>query len=118
MIKARNEYGLDHFRAVVGDALHLPFSNCSVDIVVYDFVHHHLVGQGPLETAVAGGFGVLRPGGFMISREPSSYSPSGLALNLLNHFDVMRQARLQSLRGSEEKVVTGEPIELRSRARL
>ena len=30
MTKARNEYGLDHFSAVVGDALHLPFPDCSV----------------------------------------------------------------------------------------
>ena len=34
---------------------------------------------------------MLRPGGFMISREPSSYSPSGLALNILNYFGLMHR---------------------------
>ena len=91
MTKARNEYWLDHFSAVVGDALHLPFPDCSGDIVVYDFVLHHLVGQGPLETALVEGFRVLRPSGFMISREPSSYSPSGIALNALNYFGLMHK---------------------------
>src|SRR5437588_626061 len=48
MVKARAEFGRDHFCAVEGDAFHLPFPDCSVDAVVYDFVLHHLVGQGPL----------------------------------------------------------------------
>lgn len=78
-----------YYLPVEADALHLPLPDNSVDVVVYDFALHHFVGQGPLETFIAEGSRVLRPGGFMIAREPSSYSPSGLALNLLNRFGVM-----------------------------
>ena len=38
MVKARNEYGLDHFCGVVGDALHLPLPNCSVDNMISSFI--------------------------------------------------------------------------------
>jgi len=91
MVRARKEYGRDHFCAVEGDALHLPFPDCSVDIVAYDFVLHHLVGQASLQSAIAEGFRVLRPKGLVVSREPSSYSPSGCALNVLNHFRLMHK---------------------------
>jgi ubiquinone/menaquinone biosynthesis C-methylase UbiE len=89
MVKARSEYGNDHFCAVDGDALSLPFGDRSVDIVVYDFVLHHLIGQASLDAALAEGFRVLRPSGLFISREPSSYSPSGVVLNALNYFRLM-----------------------------
>jgi ubiquinone/menaquinone biosynthesis C-methylase UbiE len=91
MVKALGEYGRAYFQAVEGDALRLPLAERSVDIVVYDFVLHHLVGQAPLQDAIAEGFRVLRPRGYLISREPSSYSPSGCALNLLNHFKLMHK---------------------------
>ncbi len=89
MTQALAAAGRDHFAPVEGDALHLPFGDAAVDVVVYDFVLHHLVAQAPLEDVLAEGARVLRPGGLIISREPSSYSPSGLALNALNRFGLM-----------------------------
>lgn len=91
MLQALAENGSDHFHAVEGDARHLPLPDGSVDVVVFDFSLHHLVGQGPLESFIAEGSRVLRPGGFIIAREPSSYSPSGLALNVANHFGLMHK---------------------------
>jgi SAM-dependent methyltransferase len=91
MLQALAENGHAHYCAVEGDARHLPFPDASVDIVVYDFSLHHLVGQGRLEDFIAEGSRVLRPGGFIIAREPSSYSPSGLALNALNSFGLMHK---------------------------
>jgi ubiquinone/menaquinone biosynthesis C-methylase UbiE len=91
MVKALTERGRDYYYAVEGDALRLPFPDHSADIVVFDFVLHHLIGQGRLESFLAEGSRVLRAGGFMISREPSSYSPGGLALNALNYFGLMHK---------------------------
>lgn len=91
MLKALAENGRDHYRPVEGDAARLPFPDGSADVLVFDFSLHHLVGQGPLEDFVAEGARVLRPGGLIVAREPSSWSPSGLALNALNAFGLMHR---------------------------
>lgn len=91
MLQARAEYGADHYHAVEGDGRQLPFPDGSVDVVVYDFSLHHLIGQGPLEAFIAEGARVLRPGGFIVAREPSSFSPSGFALNVINRFGLMHK---------------------------
>lgn len=97
--KALADGGEDHFEPIEGDAAHLPLRDGSVDVVVFDFVLHHLVGQSALETSVEEGMRVLRRGGFMIAREPSSHSPSGIALNVVNHFGLMN--RLSGASNSE-----------------
>lgn len=77
------------FKAVEADANLLPFKDNSIDIVLFDYVLHHLVGQGVMERAIAEGLRVLRPGGYMVAREPSSFSPSGFAMNIANKFKLM-----------------------------
>lgn len=81
--------GSNGFEPVEGDAGQLPFADASVDIVVFDFVLHHLAGQGSLDGPLAEANRVLKRGGYIIAREPSSYSPSGLLLNVLNRFRLM-----------------------------
>lgn len=56
---------------------------------MFDFVLHHLVGQGPFQTVLAEANPVLRPRGYIVAREPSSYSPSGLVLKVANAFRLM-----------------------------
>ncbi len=81
--------GKSIFNAVEADANLLPFDDGSVDIVLFDYVLHHLVGQGEMERAIDEGLRVLRSGGYMVAREPSSFSPSGLAMNIANKFQLM-----------------------------
>jgi SAM-dependent methyltransferase len=81
--------GKQHFQAVEGNACLLPLRDSSVDIVLFDYVLHHLVGQGEMENSISEAWRVLRPGGYVIAREPSSFSLSGLALNLANRFRLM-----------------------------
>ena len=81
--------GRQHFLAVEGSAFPLPVRDGSVDIVLFDYVLHHLVGQGLLEDALREAWRVLRPGGYMVVRDPSSFSPSGLAMNVANKFRLM-----------------------------
>lgn len=91
MRKALADHGDDWYLPVEGDALRLPFRSATADVVVADLVLHHLVGQGTLEAAVAECMRVLRPGGYFVTREPSSYSPSGMALNAVNRFGLMHR---------------------------
>ena len=84
-----NPLHVNSFHAVEADAFDLPIADRSIDVVVFDFVLHHLVGQGHLSTAIDEGMRVLRPGGHFVAREPSSYSPSGVILNLANRFHLM-----------------------------
>lgn len=81
--------GKEFFTAVEADACLLPFADNSFDVVLFDYVLHHLVGQDVMETSIQEGLRVLRPGGYMIAREPSSFSPSGLAMNIANKFKLM-----------------------------
>jgi SAM-dependent methyltransferase len=89
MVDAMTLKGRDHFRPIEADAALLPLRACSVDVVVFDFVLHHLTGQGVMEDAIREAARVLRPGGIVVAREPSSYSFSGLLLNLVNRFRLM-----------------------------
>ena len=91
MRKALADHGADWYLPVEGDALCLPFRSASADVVIADLVLHHLVGQGTLEAAVAECMRVLRPGGYFVTREPSSWSPSGMALNAVNRFGLMHR---------------------------
>jgi ubiquinone/menaquinone biosynthesis C-methylase UbiE len=81
--------GKHHFQAVEGSAYHLPVRDDSVDIVLFDYVLHHLVGQDEMENSIKEAFRVLRSGGYIVAREPSSFSPSGLAMNIANKFQLM-----------------------------
>jgi ubiquinone/menaquinone biosynthesis C-methylase UbiE len=81
--------GKQHFDPLEGSADSLPLRARSVDIVLFDYVLHHLVGQGEMESSINEAWRVLRPGGYIIAREPSSFSPSGLALNIANKFRLM-----------------------------
>jgi SAM-dependent methyltransferase len=81
--------GRVHFEPIEGNAYSLPIRDRSADIVLFDYVLHHLMGQGMIESALNEGGRVLRNGGYLIAREPSSWSPSGVALNLANKFRLM-----------------------------
>ncbi len=81
--------GRNYFDAVEGSAYPLPIRDESADIVLFDYVLHHLVGQGVMEDAICEGMRVLRQGGYLVAREPSSLSPSGFAVNIANKFRLM-----------------------------
>lgn len=91
MRRAVAEKGRDHYRPIEGDAASLPFGDHSADVVFFDFSLHHLAGQGPIADYVREAARVTRPGGLLIAREPSSLSPSGALLNLLNRFRLMNR---------------------------
>ncbi len=71
-------------RAVLADAVKLPFANNAFDYVVCPAVLHHLVGQGGLETYLGEFFRVLRPGGYILALEPNVLHLSGLLMNIAN----------------------------------
>lgn len=81
----------DHYHAVEGDAGSMPFPDGTADVVFFDFSLHHLVGQGSIGSYIREAARVTRPGGLLIAREPSSLSPSGVLLNLLNRFALMNR---------------------------
>ena len=89
LTKARQDHGPQYFNALEADAGDLPIADASVDVLVFDFVLHHLVGQDVLERALREAARVTRPGGFIVAREPSSFSPSGMILNAANRFRLM-----------------------------
>lgn len=79
----------NEFVPVEGSACPLPIRAGSVDIVLFGNVLHHLVGQDLVEDAVSEAGRVLRPGGYIVALEPSSWSASGLAMNVANRFRLM-----------------------------
>ncbi len=81
--------GKTFFNAVEADAQLLPCKNNSLDIVLFDYVFHHLIGQGVMEKSIEEGLRVLPPGGYLVAREPSSFSPSGLEMTIVNKFKLM-----------------------------
>ncbi|HYN82466.1 MAG TPA: class I SAM-dependent methyltransferase [Gemmatimonadaceae bacterium] len=91
MRRAVAERGPDNFRPIEGDAARLPFRDGAADVVFFDFSLHHLAGQGPIEPYVAEAARVARRGGLLVAREPSSWSPSGAMLNILNRFGLMNR---------------------------
>lgn len=91
MRKTLAEHGPGWFHGVEGDAARLPFRDGAADVVVADLVLHHLIGQMSLDAAVGECMRVLRPGGYFVTREPSSFSFSGLALNAVNRFGLMHR---------------------------
>jgi len=78
---------IDPRKGFVGaSASHLPFEKESFDIVVCDFVLHHLKGQLILEKSLKEFFRVLKKGGTLVAFEPNLLHPSGLLLNAVNLF--------------------------------
>ena len=58
--------------------------DASFDIVLYRYVLHHVVYQGPLAPAFAEAARLLRPGGAMVAMEPGALHPVGAALTAAN----------------------------------
>lgn len=58
--------------------------DASFDIVLYRYVLHHVVFDGPLEPVLAEGRRLLRPGGALVIVEPGLFHPVGAALALAN----------------------------------
>jgi SAM-dependent methyltransferase len=54
------------------------------DVVLYRYVLHHVVYQGPLAPAFAEAARLLRPGGAMVAMEPGALHPVGIGLTLAN----------------------------------
>lgn len=81
--------GKQYFKAVEGSAFPLPIRDDSADIVLFDYVLHHLLGQDVMERSIREAVRILRPRGYIIAREPSSFSPSGMALNVANRFRLL-----------------------------
>jgi SAM-dependent methyltransferase len=88
---ALTRHVVNAFTPIEGSACPLPIRTASADIVFFGNVLHHLVGQGMVEDAIAEGGRVLRPRGYIIALEPSSWSASGLAMNLGNRFRLMNR---------------------------
>jgi SAM-dependent methyltransferase len=108
MRRAVAERGPDNFRPIEGDAARLPFRDASADVVFFDFSLHHLAGQGPIAPYVAEAARVARRGGLLVAREPSSWSPSGALLNILNRFSLMNR-----LSGASNYEFALSPVEVR-----
>jgi SAM-dependent methyltransferase len=56
----------------------------SFDVVLYRYVLHHVVYQGPLAPAFAEAARLLRPGGALVAMEPGARHPVGVGLSLAN----------------------------------
>lgn len=56
----------------------------SFDVVLYRYVLHHVVYQGPLGPAFAEAARLLRPGGALVAMEPGALHPVGLGLTAAN----------------------------------
>jgi SAM-dependent methyltransferase len=109
MRRAIAERGPDNFRPIEGDAGLLPFRDGVADVVFFDFSLHHLAGQGPIREYIAEASRVARPGGLLVAREPSTWSPSGALLNVLNRFGLMNR-----LSGASNQEFALSPAEVRA----
>jgi SAM-dependent methyltransferase len=56
----------------------------SFDVVLYRYVLHHVVYQGPLAPAFAEAARLLRPGGALVAMEPGAWHPVGAGLTAAN----------------------------------
>lgn len=56
----------------------------SFDVVLYRYVLHHVVFQGPLQPAFEEAARLLRPGGALVAIEPGALHPVGAGLTLAN----------------------------------
>ena len=56
----------------------------SFDVVLYRYVLHHVVYQGPLAPVFAEAARLLRPGGALVAMEPGALHPVGAALTVAN----------------------------------
>lgn len=56
----------------------------SFDVVLYRYVLHHIVFQGPLTAVFAEAARLLRPGGLLVAMEPGALHPVGAGLALAN----------------------------------
>ncbi|MEX1141176.1 MAG: class I SAM-dependent methyltransferase [Thermoleophilaceae bacterium] len=56
----------------------------SFDVVLYRYVLHHVVYQGPLAPAFEEAARLLRPGGALVAMEPGALHPVGAALTVAN----------------------------------
>lgn len=71
---------------IIADGSRIPLKNESIDLVIYDMVLHHIVGQNGLESVIKESFRCLKKDGVFLSFEPNSFHPSGILLNLINRF--------------------------------
>lgn len=70
------------FTGAAGELHHVP--DASFDVVLYRYVLHHVVFDGPLEPVLAEGRRLLRPGGALVVVEPGLLHPVGAALAVAN----------------------------------
>lgn len=56
----------------------------SFDVVLYRYVLHHVVYQGPLAPVFGEAARLLRPGGLLVAMEPGALHPVGAGLSLAN----------------------------------
>lgn len=70
------------FAGAAGELHDVP--DASFDVVLYRYVLHHVVFDGPLEPVLAEGRRLLRPGGALVIVEPGLFHPVGAALALAN----------------------------------
>jgi SAM-dependent methyltransferase len=56
----------------------------SYDVVLYRYVLHHVVYQGPLDPVFSEAGRLLRPGGALVAMEPGALHPVGAALTVAN----------------------------------
>ncbi len=72
-------------------ATDLPVEDGSIDVLLYRFVLHHLVDQGPLAPVFREAHRVLRPGGKLVALEPNLFNPIGFCLFVANHLKLSKQ---------------------------
>lgn len=84
---------------VQANMMAMPYADNAFDVVFFDRALHHLITQGILETAVAEGARVLKPGGLLLAFEPNLWNPIGFAIE-----SVRRLGFLQYFTGRDDDV--------------
>lgn len=71
---------------IMASASHLPIRECTIHLIFFDLVLHHLKGQRNLEVSLNEANRVLVNWGQLIAIEPNSLNPSGFLMNMINIF--------------------------------